>query len=173
LEQVCRPGLLNDGSHESVARAIHGEYIRHETLKGNTPETNPNMVDWDLLAEEIKETNRQQADEIGMKLFAIGCDIIPWTEERADKFTFGQDEIELMAKMEHERWCKQKMDQGWTFGPLRNEKIKEHPSLIAWDDPRFSELEKDKDRDTVRQIPKYLALAGFQVFRVFLRKPTN
>ncbi len=166
MERTCQPSLLNDGSHEALARAIHEEYLHNELRKGNTPEKNPSMVDWDRLDEGLRDMNRNQADDIAIKLNAIGCDIVPWSEYGADQFAFEPGEIEHMAKIEHERWCKQKLEQGWRYGPMRDDRKKIHPSLIGWDDPRFSEEEKDKDRNTVRQISRYLALAGFQIYRI-------
>ena len=166
MERTCKPSLLNDGSHEALARAIHEEYIRNEARKGNTPETNPSMRDWEQLSEDLKDMNRDQADDIGIKLNAIGCDILPWSDYGADQFAFTPGEIEFMAKLEHERWCKLKMEQGWEYAPVRDDRKKLHPSLLGWEDARFSEVEKEKDRNTVRLIPKYLAMAGFQIYRI-------
>jgi hypothetical protein len=165
MERTCKPDFLNDGSHAALARAIHAEYVRTELGKGNTPESNPSMLAWEYLSEEMKEMNRDQADDIGTKLQAVGCDILPWSDYGADKFVFTQAEIELMAKIEHERWCKVKMDQGWQYAAVRDDRKKLHPCLLGWEDARFSEVEKGKDRNTVRQIPRYLALAGFQIYR--------
>jgi hypothetical protein len=173
MERTCKPGFLNDGSHAALARAIHAEYVRNELRKGNTSESNPSMVAWELLSEEMKEMNRDQADDIGTKLHFIGCDILPWSDYGADKFVFTPDEVELMAKIEHERWCKVKMDQGWQYAAVRDDKKKLHPCLLGWEDARFSEVEKEKDRNTVRQIPMYLALAGFQIYRVASANSTN
>lgn len=166
LERTCKPEFLNDGSHEALAREIHKEYIRNELRKGNTPATNDNMMEWDQLSAGIQEMNRSQADDIGVKLNKIHCDILPWLDMNADKFEFTQAEIEILARMEHERWCRLKVEQGWKFGPAKDEKKKTHPSLLDWNDMRFSEAEKDKDRENVLQIPRYLALAGFQIYRL-------
>jgi hypothetical protein len=166
MERTCRPSLLNDGSHAALAKAIHQEYVQAEYLKGNTPETNPSMVAWEELCEEMKEMNLDQADNIGPKLRAVGCDILPWSEYGADKFVFTPGEIEIMARIEHERWCKAKTNQGWLYGERRDDRKKLHPSLVGWDDNRLSEQEKKKDRDTVKQIPGFLALAGFEIYRI-------
>ena len=166
MERTCRPALLNDGSHAALARVIHAQYIRNETREGNTPETNHSLVGWDALSEDLKEMNREQADDIGLKLKAVGCDILPWNDYAADRFAFTPDEIEQMAKMEHKRWVAQKLAQGWKYGAVREAGKKEHPSMVDWEDARFSEAEKEKDRNTVRQIPGYLALAGFQIYRI-------
>ena len=165
MERTCQPSLLNDGSHMALARAMHEEYIGNEMRKGNTPESNQSMVPWDELNEELKEMNRDQADDIGVKIHSIGCDILPWSDYGADQFVFTPAEIEAMSRMEHERWCKLKVEQGWKYAPQRDDNKKLHPSLVGWQDAGFSEAEKEKDRNTVRQIPRYLALAGFQIYR--------
>jgi len=173
MERTCKPSLLNDGSHAALARAIHEEYVCTEARKGNTPESNPSMVAWEQLSEEMKEMNRDQADDIGIKLNSIGCDILPWSDYGADKFVFASGEVELMAKMEHERWCKLKMEQGWKYAAERDDKKKLHPCLVGWEDARLLEEEKEKDRNTVKQIPVYLALAGFQIYRVVTASTTR
>jgi hypothetical protein len=166
LEHTCKTNLLNDGSHEYLAREIHRAYVRFEERKGNTVETNRNMAEWEKLDEDIQEMNRDNADDIGYKLEKVGCDILPWIDFGANEFPFTNDEIETLAEMEHQRWCTLKLQQGWRYGPVKSETKKEHPSLIPWNDMRFSEGEKDKDRNIVRQIPQLLALAGFQIYRI-------
>jgi voltage-gated potassium channel Kch len=166
MERTCKLNLIYNSSHESIARAIHEEYRSQEELKGNLPGTSPILVDWDCLPEEYKEMNRTQADSIGTKLNAIHCEIVPWGDYGGDKFTFTPAEVELMSVLEHERWCAQRRKQGWVYGPVRDDKLKLHPSLVPYGDPGLSEAEKEKDRNTVRQIPHFLALAGYQIYRV-------
>jgi len=166
MERTCKLDLIYNSSHEAISRAIHEEYLRQEAAKGHLPGSSPVLVDWDCLPEGYKEMNRSQADSIGEKLRAINCDIAPWSDYGGDKFTFNEDEIEMMAEMEHERWCDQKKAQGWVYGETRDERLKLHPSLVPYDDLRLSESEKDKDRNTVKEIPHFLALAGYQIYRV-------
>lgn len=53
---------------------------------------------------------------------------------------------------------------GWTYAPGEKQSHKKtHPSLIPWRE--LSEEEKEKDRDTVRSLPVFLARAGFQIDR--------
>jgi hypothetical protein len=166
MERTCKLNLIYNSSHESIARAIHAEYNRREGVKGNQPGSTPALVPWDQLTEELKEMNRTQADNIGTKLKAINCDILPWCDFGANKFSFTPIEIETLAKMEHERWCGQKIKQGWKYGSKRDNKLKLHPSLVPWDAPGLTNEEKDKDRETVAQMPYFLALAGYQIFRL-------
>ena len=166
MERTCKLNLIYNSSHESISRAIHEEYVRQEELKGNQSGSSPILVTWDCLTEEYKEMNRTQADSIGAKLKTIHCGIVPWCDYGGENFVFISDEIELMAKMEHDRWCEQKRMQGWVYGPARDDRKKIHPSMVPYDDPNLSEVEKDKDRHTVRQIPHFLALAGYQIYRI-------
>ena len=51
-----------------LARAIHQDYLSIQANMGITLQTNPCLVPWDELSENIKESNRRQADDIGKKL---------------------------------------------------------------------------------------------------------
>jgi len=113
----------------------------------------------------MKEWNRNQPDDIGIKLNAVGCDIVPWSDYGVDRFTFRPTEIEHMAQIGYERWCWQRIEQDWEYAPMWEDQNKSHPFLLNWEDLRFIETDKVKDRNTFRQILKYLALAGFQIYR--------
>ncbi len=117
MERTCRLDLIYNSSHESISRAIHEEYVWKEEQKGNLPGSSPILVAWDCLPEDYKEMNRTQADDIGAKLKAIHCDIVPWSDYGGENFIFTPDEIELIARMEHDRWCEQKEKAGMGVRP--------------------------------------------------------
>lgn len=167
LQELCSADMIDKGSYEELAKIIHEDYLRQEAEKGLAQNSQSRaMVPWAELPDDLKEMNREQALAIFHKLQLIGCDIIPWYYPVSEEFEFTPDEIENLARNEHERWCEQKIQQGWKYGPKRDEKKKIHPSLIAWDDSDFSETEKDKDREPIKMIPRYVQLAGFQIIRV-------
>jgi len=168
LDRTCKIGLLDDGTHEALARVIHGNYVEKEKQKGNTVRDNPSMAPWDELPDELKESNRRQADHIGIKLAATDCRMAPWQDYGKEKFFFKPEEIEKMAELEHTRWCEEKIMEGWEYGEKRDDSQKIHPDLIAaWDDPRLEDDEaKEKDRGAVKLIPYLLAQAGFQIYRL-------
>ena len=95
-----------------------------KSKKGICRGSSPILVDWDCLTDDFKEMNRTQADDIGAKLKAIHCDIVPWSDYGGENFIFTPDEIELMARMEHDRWCGQKRKQGWVYGQVRDDRRK-------------------------------------------------
>ena len=148
------------GSREIIARAIHEDYVLNEEAKGNTPESNPSMVAWDRLPEWLKESNRRQADYISTKLRTFGYEITALTDLDMASFRFNPEEIEGMARMEHDRWCDEKREAGYVYAPGVKSKTT-HPDLVPYDD--LSEEAKEKDRSTVRNLPRFLARAGFQV----------
>ncbi len=168
LDRTCTLDLIFGCTYEILARAIHENYVRYEKEKGFTPETNPSMVPWDELPERLKESNRRAADHIRVKLEAIGCDIAITNDWDVPLFEFSEEEVELMAEMEHESWVAEKLSKGWKYGPTRDDEAKTHPCLVPWNqlisDERYKD-EPDKDRDLVRGIPAFLAKARFQIYR--------
>lgn len=68
---------------------------------------------------------------------------------------------ERMAKNIHEVWAKSRMDQGWTYGPARNDAQKIHPCLVPYEE--LPEEEKDYDRNTALETLKYVIGEGFEI----------
>ena len=147
---------------EVIAQAIHAEYVRNQKAKGETTETNSTLVSWEELPEHVKESNRAQALHIAEKLKAIGCDITKLEDREAGEFEFTREEIEQLARMEHERWVEERLANGWTVGPKDIDK-KTTPWLVSYEE--LPEEEKEKDRQTVREIAKFLAKVGLAVRR--------
>ncbi|MCX6654359.1 MAG: NAD-binding protein [Candidatus Bathyarchaeota archaeon] len=164
LEHTCTPDLIWGGCiNEILARAIHEDYLRNERRKGETPKTNPSMVPWEDLPEGLRESNRSQAEHIRVKLEVIDCDLFMTTDWDVPLFEFSQEEVERLAKLEHERFVEERLRAGWKFGIIKDLEKKTNPTLIPWNE--LSGREKDKDIDAVRGIPAFLARAGFQVYR--------
>lgn len=151
-----------------LARAIHEDYVRHQREEGQTAQTNPSMVDWEELPETLRESNRDQARHIGVKLAAIGCRIEGATESPAGEITFSDEEIELMARMEHDRWCRERRAGGWTFGAAKDVERRTSPHLVPFEG--LPEHVREYDRNAVRAGPKVLDAAGLKVVRVAKRR---
>jgi len=175
FEITANSRLILAGEEEILARSIHENYCKKEQLKGLTKDTNQLLVSWDTLGtltiqnsgiegQKYRESNRKQANFIWTKLSLVGCDIGPVTDWDAPlEFRFTAGETERLSTLEHERWMSEKMEGGWRYGEKRDDIKKLHPSLIAYD--QLSEPEKEKDRDTIRQIPEILSRIDFQVYR--------
>ncbi|MCI0601534.1 NAD-binding protein [bacterium] len=162
LEQSCTPEMLSGLHSEKLARAIHAEYVEKRMREGFKPEDARAVVPWEQLPEDLKESNRKQAEDIGSKLRAIGCDIVTLVD--GEDFQFTTEELERLATMEHDRWNREKLEQGWKYGSVKNAETKETPYLVDYN--QLTEEIKDYDRNAVRQIPQLLARIGFQIYRV-------
>ena len=70
---------------------------------------------------------------------------------------YDQDLVERLAQVEHRRWMASRICAGWVFGDPRNNRAKHHPLIVAYG--ALEEIEKEKDRDTARNLPALLKLA--------------
>jgi hypothetical protein len=68
---------------------------------------------------------------------------------------------EFLSRNAHEVWARQRMAEGWRWGPERNDTRKEHPSLIPYE--RLSEQEKELDRQTAMETLKVILALGFNI----------
>ena len=151
---------------EHLARAIHDEYgtIHKSTVEAavtrNHVPGGASLGPWDELPEEFKESNRAQARQIGEKLATIGCLMVPAFDPTLD-FAFDDGELQLLARLEHERWMQERTAQGFEPGPARHGRVR--PDLVPWE--RLSDETRARNILAVRRIPELLARVGFQVLR--------
>ncbi|NIN71506.1 MAG: hypothetical protein GTO46_06165 [Gemmatimonadetes bacterium] len=164
IDRICNPGLLTAGAYEIIARAAHEEYVIEQKAKKKLPPDDPSLADWDDLPESLKDSNRDQAAHVGMKLQAVGCELAQLRDWDPESFRFDEDngELEELAVMEHERWVKERLRNEWTPGP-RDPIKKTTPYLVPWDE--LDENTKDNDRLFIRRLPRILARAGLQIVR--------
>lgn len=69
--------------------------------------------------------------------------------------------VEQMAKNVHEVWAQNRIDQGWVCGLKRNDELKHHPCLIAYEE--LDEKEKHFDRATSLETLKLIIKLGFKI----------
>ena len=70
---------------------------------------------------------------------------------------------ELLAKNAHENWARQRMEDGWRWGPRRDDSKKEHPSLVPYEE--LSEEEKRYDRRTAMETIKTILALGYRIVK--------
>jgi voltage-gated potassium channel Kch len=164
LNRACTPDSMLGGANEVLARAMHASYVQNEAEKGETPETNTSMVAWEALPDDLKDSNRDQAAHVSLKLRAVNCTLAPLTDWDAVRFEFRPDELEVLAQMEHKRWVEERRAAGWRWAPgPRDTPRKTTPYLVPWDE--LAEDVKEKDRNAVRGLPVFLARAGLKICR--------
>jgi len=59
------------------------------------------IVPWSELKQNIKETNRDQANHIKIKLGLIDCKSVGLDVTKAIEYSLTEEEIEILAKVEH------------------------------------------------------------------------
>jgi hypothetical protein len=163
LEAVCQPAALLAGPYERIAREIHSEHVASQTAAGLGPEESSSIADWDALDASFRESSRRHAEHIAVKLAAVGYDIEPFTDWSTPVIAFTDDEIEIMARLEHERWCEERTREGWRFAAEKDEHELTSPSLVPWDE--LSDRDREYDRTLVRKTSAILAKVGFRVVR--------
>jgi voltage-gated potassium channel Kch len=145
-----------------MARALHEDYVRkvQETERGPG---NPSTEPWDSLSEQLRESNRQAADHIPVKLRAVGCHVKVDEKDPGVLVTqFSDAEVEVLARMEHRRWMAERFLAGWVLGPKDTER-RVSPYLVEWEElpPYIQEY----DRNAVRIIPGVLKEVGREIRR--------
>jgi voltage-gated potassium channel Kch len=173
FSEAASPAVLLGGTTELIARAKHEEYLQAERARGTQPVDNPSMVPWEELPESLRDSNRRFADGIGRKLEETGCSLVPTPlamDGEGPGFAFDPDEVEALARGEHDRWMNDLIRDGWraTTGP-KDPGARLHPLLVSWE--ALPESERDKDREPIREIPAMLARAGLRVQRA--RRPAR
>lgn len=68
---------------------------------------------------------------------------------------------EAIAENAHEIWAKARTDQGWTYGPERNDQKKETPDMVPY--CNLPESEKLYDREMAMQTLKLVKKLGFEI----------
>jgi hypothetical protein len=159
---VQSPEVLSDGSLELMARLIHLDYLISQGVElgagpgGDRPALRP----WAELPTTFREANRAQARDMGRKVEVIGC-VLSETDREPAVLT--PDEIEQLARLEHDRWSDERIRDGWTRAETRDNHNKTHPDLRPYDD--LSEEAKEKDRSAVRRMHVLAALLGLVIVR--------
>ena len=71
--------------------------------------------------------------------------------------------VERLAENTHNHWAQKRLDEGWRYGPKRNDVEKEHPDLVPYCELPESEMEYD--RTTVVEALKAIITLGYDVKR--------
>lgn len=119
---------------------------------------------WNSLPEEEKESFRSQIRFLGERLVSYHMDlgIRPMVDGADDSIRdlYGPA-LEEIARIEHERWMKDKREGGWTAGPFDPDR-KTSPELVPYDqlDPKTREYIFRE----VRAVPGQLNQVGYELY---------
>lgn len=74
------------------------------------------------------------------------------------------DELtEAIAENAHEVWAQKRQSEGWTYGPERNDVLKQTPDMVPYCE--LTEEEKEYDRATAMRTIKLLYRLGYEIVK--------
>ena len=155
FSNLTNPAALLDQSLDILARAAHQVW-----LEENAQSDSPAAVPWEKLSEFHKQNNRALADFIPIRLRCCGYRLQP---ERGAAAILGEAEIEKLAALEHWRWCQELEALGWCYANIRDDFLKRHNRLVAWD--ALPDGVKDYNRAMARKLPQIADAAGMSLRR--------
>jgi hypothetical protein len=157
ITRACDAALITDDLTERLARQFHQRYLAAPHLHTS----DASGVDWWELSESMRNANRAQVQGIAAKMQVLECVIAVRNGEDA---IITEEELERIARHEHERWCLERAGQGWRHGQERDDRRRRHPDLVDWDE--LSEDSREKAREAVRSMSDMLADEGFTIVRL-------
>lgn len=147
-------GFLKDVD-DRYARLIHEAYCAADDLgcaKDPAREKAVANRPWKLLSETLRNANRSPADHFDVKLRSLGLALATKTE--AVPAELSRDELELLARMDHNRWWADRALDGWIHATPRNDERKEHPDMVPYE--QLHDDTRQKDRNNVKTMIRIL-----------------
>ena len=151
---VLRPESIErvlDRCGDDIAMALHAEYKKAAPGLGGGSAAS--IEEWEMLPENLRDANRASADHMAV-LFAAASLRIGNTGQ---DITLNESELDLLARVEHRRWCADRIERGWRYG-ARDNALLLHPSLRDFDE--LPPDEQEKDRVAVRTLAAVLSKTG-------------
>jgi hypothetical protein len=154
---------------DRIAQDIHEHFVEQRKAKGEYKPAKASHQAWDKLDSRYVNSNREQADAIANKLRSVGL----WLRKResssapsAGSALLTPEIVDRLARMEHDRWVVEIRRLAFEYAPeAAPQPAFTHHCILKWDDPRLTQAEKDKDIDSVKAIPRYLAAAGYEIIQ--------
>jgi ryanodine receptor 2 len=75
---------------------------------------------------------------------------------------------EKIAENVHDIWALGRMNEGWTYGPKRDDVNKHHPCLVPYEE--LSDGEKEYDRNTALETLKMISALGYKIIAPNIKK---
>ncbi|MEH6625039.1 MAG: RyR domain-containing protein [Motiliproteus sp.] len=173
---------------DAPAKLLHLRYLEQRESRGERLESvsggyvSKSDYDWDNLDEVRHDWNRASADHVEIKIRALADFYgLPrefrrsasgklMMSEELSKNVMGmidhvartphefRDDVELLARIEHDRWSGERFAEGWAFGVAKDEKAKLSPYLVDYRE--LSEEIKRYDREAVVEVLQHFIAEG-------------
>lgn len=176
--------LLNQGNQ--LIAVVDNTLLASEEQKYGALQPNHAVVICSLLAETAQIVLFNPYTDEELTTYSTAAFAEAWNRSNhylvvantTDRFVYdpspiGLDDVELSAELTelreaiaenaHEIWAKARTDQGWTYGPERNDKKKQTPDMVPY--CNLPESEKLYDREMAMQTLKLVKKLGFDILR--------
>lgn len=146
---------------EQLAKQIHENYNSEQ--KNRNPNIPLEYPTWDSLTDSLKYSNIRQARGYFDKLKKLGYVALANDSGLEEVHGFSKEQIEILARDEHQSWCEERKQNGWTYGSIKDVAKKTSPYIVPYD--KLSEEIKELDRDAVRNIFPLLCSIGLKIYK--------
>ena len=134
---------------ETATRAIilrgaldRGAAIAHEHYNKAIAKRDPMRLkdlqaalrDWPDVLETYRSANRAAADSALVKMWDAGWRLAHARERGDVDPVISQADIQALAKVEHDRWCAERLMAGWRPSGERDNDLMLHDNLVPWED---------------------------------------
>ncbi|GLD93807.1 hypothetical protein PINS_up002412 [Pythium insidiosum] len=177
--------LLAQNAHEVWAVGRISQGWRWGPQRDNDKLLHPDLLPYEVLTEETKQYDRDTSIEALKVITALGYILEQSSEAEDVELEFGvaasepggtyepkpiptdnvkvppelRSLIELLAENTHEVWARMRMEQGWKYGPRRDDAKREHNGLVPY--IYLTQEEKQMDRNTAMQTVKVILRCGY------------
>ncbi len=155
---------LTEKQINQLAPQAHEYYRQKRIEQKNT--SDKAMLPWDKLPDTLIASNKEQIRFIEKTIEKIGLSIRPNSKPKA--YSFSKEQKDLLAELEHARWCVERSLDGWQYGPIKDVDNKINPSLVPWD--KLPDEIKAYDEEAVFHFQEILNKAGFEIFEPVEKK---
>ena len=140
-EEIWTPELITKASLNRMAVELNEIY---------RAQTGGKAAEWKELSSFTRRSNLASADHLPVKVRILlpeehGTEFSPDTYRKAYEVfrrTAG-DERERLRMIEHERWVRFHLMNGWSYAPVRDNSARRHPLIVPYEQLSVSDREKD------------------------------
>jgi hypothetical protein len=149
-------GASDDELVELFARTMHSEAQRR--MSGG------DRSNWYQLDPSVKKQVLTQSRFLLSMLHVAGFNVSR-AEDLDAPMAFTNDDLDLLARMEHDQWCRERIENGWRHGPNRNNAERIHPMLVPWQE--MPQEMRQYDREAVGDLPELLLKSGYNISSLY------
>lgn len=154
-------------SWERAARVVHEAYL--SGLGDQREPARPTHGPWPALPPFYRASNVRLVTATLAGAEATGRTWGPTDGRPGASTAVPPDQLEVMARLEHESWRRFHLEQGWRYGPVRDDARRRHDALQPWD--ALSPDYRARAAGVVRAALATLAALGYRSSATNLRRP--